>query len=378
MLLAQTRRLAIPVILTGLMACDNVSWGGVELHLEAPPATDTAVVDSTGAPQAEPTLPPLDLDRSLFVLDRSPASGSPTPRLLPVALFGDEGLEPFPAPGEIERLGERFIRERMPPDRRFVLYAGGARVGSFFPDSTRAQPTFGALPPQTGDGPSDESADLRATSLCTPRPAVGGWLEILPDAAEEEYFLALPAESAPPSPPGAFRPRSADAELLDASLSVASALYVTREILWPPSVQAARRAMDVVQLPGESDELIVATFLYGDSLAVGPAPPNAYSLFFIAGPGTVRPYEADYVRYRVVGSDGKSAPRFLQHFDWDDDGGEDVLLEIFGQGGRSFGALSRTEDGWEQVFEEGTCDIAPRVAAIRDGSAESATSTPAP
>ena len=282
MFLARTRRLAIPVILTGLMACDNVTWGGVEVRLEAPPATDTAAVDSAGVPRAEPTLPPLDLGTSLFVLDRSAApagSTAPTPRLMPVALLGVEGLEPFPAPNEIERLGERFIRERMSPDRRFLLYADGARVGSFYPDSTRAQAVFGAPPrPMGGDPDSPEapavSPDVYAATLCTPRPVVGGWLELLPEASDEEHLLALPEESAPPSPPGGFQPPTVDAQLLDASLNVASALYVTREILWPPSVQAARRAMDVIRLPGESEELIVATFLSGDSLAVGPAPPQ--------------------------------------------------------------------------------------------------------
>lgn len=360
MLLARLRRLAIPVILTGLVACDNVSWGGVELHLEAPPATDTAVADSAGA-EAEPALPPLDLEPSLFLLDRSASSdgaGSPGPRLMPVALLGAEEMEPFPGPDEIESLGERFIRERMPPDRRFVVYARGARVGSFYPDSLGAEPTFGAT---SSRGP-----------LCTPRPAVSGWLELLPEAAGEEHLLALPEGVAPGSaaPPqhGAYQPHAPSNDLLDASLNVASALYVTREILWPPSVRTARQDMHVIELPGGTEELIVATFLYGDSLAVGPAPPNAYSLFFIAGPGTVRPYEASYVRYREVGEGGKSVPRFLQHFDWDGDQREDALLELFGEDGRSFAALTHGEEGWEQVFEE-ECDLAPDAVASRPGEA---------
>ncbi|MDX1567266.1 MAG: hypothetical protein R3223_05655 [Longimicrobiales bacterium] len=350
------------MILTGLMACDNVIWGGVEVHLEAPPATDTVAEVTDTTPEAERDLPPLDLDPALFVLDRrepSPGGGAgggdgrgARARLIPVALMGSEGLEAFPGPDQIERLGERFIRERMSPQRRFVLYARGARVGSFYPDSTASAPAFGGAPASGGP-------------LCTPRPAVTGWIEILPDAAGEERLVALPEEFAVSLEHGGYQSRTSTRDQRVAALNLASALYVTREIVWPPSVVEARRDMHVFQLPGMEEEHIAATFLYGDSLSVGPAPANAYSLFFIGRPpaGTGR-YQETYVRYREVGPDGKSVPRWITHVDWDGDGSEDALLEIFGETGRSFAALSRSDAGWEQVYEE-ECPTSTATVALR-------------
>jgi len=371
--LARLRRLVIPVILTGLMACDNVTWGGVELRLEAPPATDTAATATADTvSEAERTLPPLDLGPSLFIVDRreAPTTGGSTARLMPVALLGSDGLEPFPGPDEVERIGERFIRERMPPDRRFVLYAGGARVGSFFPDSVRSTARFGAPAPGSEEGAPDgpgAAAPPADGPLCTPRPAVAGWVELLPEAAGESRLIALPEDAGVDPGHGRYVARASTREQRLAALNLASALYVIRDIVWPPSVTEARQDMSVFRPPGEDDELIAATFLYGDSLAVGPAPPNAYSLFFIGRPpeGGGR-YQEDYVRYREVGPDGKSVPRWINHVDWDGDQREDVLLEVFGETGRSFAALSRTDAGWEEVFEEGCPTPQPAVASGSD------------
>ncbi len=77
---------------------------------------------------------------------------------------------------------------------------------------------------------------------------------------------------------------------------------------------------------GAPAEAIAATFMYRDQLGMSAPSAGAYSLFLM-GHASGEGYEPDYVWYRPVDSDGKGAPRYFDHLDWDGDGTEEVLLE---------------------------------------------------
>lgn len=323
--------LTVAVILTGVVACDNVAWEGVELRIEAPATTESDTGADTLAEPPPP--PPLDLGPLLFVVDRGEAfdPARERARLVPVASLEPEGLTPLPPADRVENLSERLRSERMEAGRRFVLFSGGRRAGTFV----------------AGDGGSVDRA------YCAPRPTSNGRIEVLPPAVDVERFLALPEELGEAHPYEPFARAGSTRAQREASLDLAAAVFVTREIRWPPSVLGAREDIRVFRPRSADSPVVAATFLYGDSLAVGPAPPPAYSLFLLGEEDGAGGWDPAFVRYREVGLHGKEATRFVDHLDWDDDGRDEVLLEIFGATGRWFAALRRGNASWEETFDEG-------------------------
>jgi len=316
--------LAIPVILTGLTACDNVGWGGVQVRVQAPPPAQSAAEADTAGPVVEAP-PPLDLPPALFLVER--ASGES--RLLPVAFLRDGALRPLADADGIEEFARRFREERMSGHDAFILFAGGHRVGGFFP---------------TAPGPID-------STWCAPRPIVTGRIEVQPGASGRERFLALPEKLGRSYPRSDFTASNTTRAQRVGTLNMAAALFATRNIRWPPSILEARQYVEAFQPLGSDSTELATTFMYGDSLAVGPAPNPAYSLF-ILGTHSGRRYEPTYVRYRRVGDGGKAAARWIGHMDWDRDGADDALLEVFGTEHRWFAALARRGEAWRQSFQE--------------------------
>ena len=113
----------------------------------------------------------------------------------------------------------------------------------------------------------------------------------------------------------------------------------------------ARADIRAFQRRDSPEPSIAATFLVGDRLAVGNAEPDSYSLFLL---GTRGPegYTQDFVWYREAASDGKGAPRYFDHLDWDGDGLSEVLLDVFGSEDRWFAALGRQGVSWRRFFED--------------------------
>ena len=52
----------------------------------------------------------------------------------------------------------------------------------------------------------------------------------------------------------------------------------------------------------------------------------------------------------------KAAPRYFDHLDWDGDGADEILLDVFGNDQRWFAALSRAEDGWVRSYQDSCGD----------------------
>lgn len=335
-------------MVTGLAACDNVAWEGVQVRIETPAAVESDAAADTLDEPAPP--PPLDFGPLLFVVDRGETfdPADDRARILPVASLEDDGPRPLPGPDRVADLPRRLRTERMESGRRFTLFSGGRRVGTFV----------------AGE---DGSVDA---GYCRPRPTAAGRIEVRPGAVGVERFLALPEEVAGDRPHAPFERIESARTQREASLDMAAAIFVTREIRWPPSVLGAREDVRVLRPEPGPDPVVAATFLYGDSLAVGEAPPTAYSLFFLGAEGENGRWEPTFVRYREVGVHGKEATRLVDHLDWDEDGADEVLLEVFGTAGRWFTGLTRDQGAWRESFDEGCDADAPpsREAGVAEGS----------
>jgi hypothetical protein len=93
-------------------------------------------------------------------------------------------------------------------------------------------------------------------------------------------------------------------------------------------------------------------------MITSPPEPGAYSLF-VMGDATSGTYEISYMWYRLAESQGKGVPRYLDHIDWNGDGSEEILLEMFGSEDRWFAGLARQDGGWVRSFED-SCSSATK------------------
>lgn len=337
------RRLAaIAVIVTAASGCDNVTWEGVDVRLQAaepPPGSllgDSLVVE-------EPGLPPLPEGPVVYLVRRDGASASA------FALASREEGRMVPLPSEAENPGftEHFVGNVLPPGEELVLFADGRRLGTFV-----AGTEFG----------SDRT-------FCAPRPRVDGIVELVPGAAGVETYLAVPAGEAADTPRGTWSPLESTPELRTASLNLAGELMNQFRSPWPQgTVAAIRRDLTVVTPaapPGIEAEAprppFAATFVNEDGLRVGETGRNAWSLFYVARyEGTS--YQPTLVRYRLFERDGKATPRLMTWSDVTGDGREEMVLEVFGSRDRWL-ALAGHQDGeWQVLLEDACGENAPVVS----------------
>lgn len=326
--------MAIAVIVTTTSGCDNVTWEGVDVRLQAaepPPGSleqDSVVVE-------EPGLPPLPEGPVVYLVRRDGASASA------FALASREGGRMVALPSEEENPGftEHFVQSVLPPGEELVLFADGVRLGTFV-----AGQEFG----------SDRT-------FCAPRPRVDGIVELVPGAADAGTYLAVPADEAEGVPRGRWAPPESTPELRTASLNIAGELMNQFRSPWPQgTVAAIRRDLTLVTPPtppGIEAEAprppFAATFVNEDGVRVGETGRNAWSLFYVARfDGTS--YSPTLVRYRLFERDGKATPRLMTWSDVTGDGQEEMVLEIFGTRDRWL-ALAGYQDGEWQVLLEDAC-----------------------
>jgi hypothetical protein len=86
-------------------------------------------------------------------------------------------------------------------------------------------------------------------------------------------------------------------------------------------------------------------------MGVGPAPDESYSLL-ILGESLGTRFDRAFTWYRRVGDEGKGSPRFFSRMDWDGDGEEELLLEVFGADARWWAALDREDGSWTLAFQD--------------------------
>ena len=323
--------LTIVLILTAAPGCDNVTWGGSSVALRRPPSRAELAAGRPPEPvlpevaeEPETPVPPV-----LFAGSRDGARA----RLVAIGELRGGELSPLPWDPATRGFGEALTRTHLAPGTELVLFSEGARVGRLTVD--------------------DAGTDA---SYCAPRPTVSGVLELVPSASQASRFLALPAREARGRPFDAFTPLEHNFDQRVASLDLARQALPSVGATWPPSVLAARKDIRVFRLVEGSGLSIVATFLYGDSLAISPPVPGGYSMFLmgIERDGGI---EREYLWYRRVNTEGKGAPRYFDHLDWNGDGSEELLLDVFGAESRWFAGLSQRSGSWVRTFED-PCGVA--------------------
>lgn len=305
-------------------ACDNVSWGGFEIGFRAlgpdsvappPDPVEVSVSDPSSA-----VLGPL-----LYAGVREGSRG----RVFPVGEITQEGLRPLPSGQEGQETVQLLLESRLAPGTELKLFHQGVRTGTM----------------------EVENTDLAEDPYCGAPFQATGHLQLTPDAARIQRFLALEEG---PGQGFSFEPFSELQSVYDqrvASLNLGAEAIPLVGARWPESLLEIRRDLQVFQLPGGEAPSVLATFLYQDQLRVGPAPNDAYSLLVLGEPRGSS-FRLTYSWYRPVDSQRKGAPRFFSRLDWDGDGDQEILLEILGEENRWFAALNRGPGGWLLTYQD--------------------------
>ena len=326
----QREHLAIAVILTLATGCDNVAWEGLELRLN-PPASSSAI----SSEQSVITPDLVDEEQSLEIPKRpillsGKRTGS-TAKLTAVGEVNGNSLTAISNQG----LGSEISLGLITQGSEWVLFSEGVRIGRMIAQEVSIDDSF-----------------------CTLRPTISGIVELVSEASDVEQLIALPIDVAGSR---SFQPYTAYRHNYNqrvASLALASEVIPSLGAEWPPSILDSRTDIHAFQLPGEPRQAIAATFLHQDRMITSPPEPGAYSLF-VMGDATSGTYEISYMWYRLAESQGKGVPRYLDHIDWNGDGSEEILLEMFGSEDRWFAGLAKQDGRWIRSFED-SCNSATK------------------
>lgn len=311
--------LKIAVILAGTAGCDNVAFGGVDVAvLPAPPPVESEVVgDSTPAPATE--------TRVAGPLLLAGARDSTRATLTLVGEVDGAALRPFPDPTREEDRARLDTLTALGSE--WVLFSEGARIGRLVVDEVGV-----------------------ADGFCGERVSVSGTVEVVPPAADATRLLALPAEDAATREYTEYRTLTDTYAQRVANLELAQAMIPAYGATWPTrGVLDMRKQLQAFQIDGLAP-YIAATFLNSDELEATPPGQGAYALFVISE--EFGSEEGVYTSFRAVDTEGKGAPRYFDHLDWDGDGTDEILLEVFGSNRRWFAGLGRQDGAWVRTFQD--------------------------
>ncbi|MCH7856678.1 MAG: hypothetical protein IIB37_07995 [Gemmatimonadetes bacterium] len=331
------RRLLLFGIVMVATGCDNVEWGGIDFELRSPsegPVSDQppAEVELVEVELVEDTIsdvPPLG---PMLYLGYRDGDGDQA-TLVPVAEIGPEGLFPIEGIGSVET-SRAFAARHFTPGLEFTLFSDGAQVGSFIAEGF--------------------SVDDR---YCRVRPQILGQIELTPAATAVQKFLAVPAREASELGYGTYSPVAHTTELRNTSLRMAGRVLRDVGVFLPGVVIDIRRDIRIFRARPGATPTVVATFVYADDLAVGPAPREAYSIFLAADDHDGLGYSRTYVDYRLGSRDGKGAARYFDHLDIDGDGTDEIVLEVMGERSMWLSTLSRQGADWVEDYRD-PCGLA--------------------
>ena len=329
------RWIALACMVMTVSGCENVAWGGVEVALQAPLPKAQPEVPDEAAEEAneEANLPPLPTGPLLLAGTRDGSSAT----LVLVGEIQPDGASLAPAELASESYRERVQTQLLAPGTEFALFAEGVRVGRLIASETGVD-----------------------TRFCLPRPTVTGLVELNPAAMGAPRFLAVPVGTAEGVSREGYRGYSDDYDQRTSSLSLAARAITVVSAAWPPSLLESRADIQAFRLPEAGEPSFVATFLHQDRMAVSEPGPGGYALLVVGEPRGSG-YGLAYTWYRRVADDGKGAPRYYGHLDWDGDGSSEILLDVFGTETRWFAGLDRQDGTWTRGFED-TCGGGPTTA----------------
>jgi hypothetical protein len=306
--------LAIAVILTVAPACDNVAWGGIELTVESPgsPSGEPAVLPTTSTPDdVEPAPAPIG---PLLLAGVREGAGV---RLSPVGFLDGGVLTSLPSDGARADAALRALAV----GSDWILFADGAEVGRVAAATADVDP-----------------------ALCGVDRVLTGTPEFLAAAASAQRFLALPAAFAGDWTSPRYAPLAHTYDQRVASLELGRTALPRVGAPWPTNgMLPVRRDIQAFRIPGDESPSFAASFVVRDTLDTSAPAAGAYALFLMANQDA-GPFRQTFLWYRPA-NQGKAAPRYLGHLDWDRDGDEEVLLEVFGEGLRGYVALERGANG---------------------------------
>ena len=315
-------------------ACDNVDWGGLTVRLVPPPPSSVGLAsDSAGA----------ELEGGEFVLPTGPVLYAATRDstgvyLIPVAAIQGDSLSPFLDERTAPGYRGAFARQMLKPGSRFTLFSAGARVGTF----------------TSGEVGTDET-------FCTPRPRATGVVELVPGAAAATQFLALPEAFTDSMAYDPYAPLVDDRVQRSAGIDLAAAAIPQIGATWPSSMIDARGDLSVFST-ADGKPAVSTTFVFRDQLRIQVAEPSSYSLYLLATPEG-EGYKTAYIWYREAAREGKGAPRYFQHLDWDGDGKTEILLEVVGQRSRWLAVVQQRGEEWTRTYEDPCGANAPPIVA---------------
>ncbi|MEX0890786.1 MAG: hypothetical protein WEB88_01360 [Gemmatimonadota bacterium] len=316
----RARRAALALIVVTLTACDNVSWGGVDVAIVHPPPQGAGMAeDPSGA-----ALTPLPGGDILYFVARTRDGAT----MVPVGEMAGDTLIPIDPGDDPAAFGARLVAERLRQGTEFALFRHGARVGTF---------VLGG-------------AEVTGTGACA-LPTAHGALELTGGADGLGEFLAITRSQAPQMPrrvPEVMEPTGTMSRL---ATYAAESLLRARGSQLPGNWQRAMAQLAPFPTNG-SGPGFAATLLVSDTLGPG-LDDQGYSLFFVGVPAQQMGYDTVFAEYNSYPETGKRAPRVLDYLDWDRDGHVELLLRVYGVDDAWFEAVGRTDDGaWRRIFRD--------------------------